>query len=154
MKKIPLTQGKFALVDDEDFIKFSNYKWRITTSGYAVRRLPGRHGVNKASYMHREILGSIKGEVVDHCNGDRTDNRKSNLRFATQSQNCQNKKSFRRFKGVYAVQGRKGYNSSIFINKKSKYLGYFYNEKDAALAYNAAAIKYFGEFAKLNNLNL
>lgn len=152
MRYIKLTQGKRAIVDDEDFGKLGVYNWRYFDhgSGYAVRRPSGKHGINKVVYMHREIIGAVKGQQVDHKNGDGLDNRKENLRFSSQKQNCQNKKSSKKYKGVYRVTDRVGFRSSIYINGKSKYLGYFYNQEDAAKAYDKAAKYYFGEFAKTN----
>lgn len=80
MKKIQLTQGKFAIVDDEDFLELSKYKWYLSGNGYATRT--SRH-----IRMHRVINSTPEGFDTDHINGDKLDNRRSNLRTATRSQN-------------------------------------------------------------------
>jgi hypothetical protein len=91
---------------------------------------------------------------VDHINGNGLDNRKSNLRICTHQQNCENsrkrKKSFSKYKGVYWSKNAKKWVAQITIDGKSKHLGYFELEEDAAAAYDKAAVKYFGEFACLN----
>ena len=157
MKEIQLTQGKVALVDDEDFEYLNQWKWyanNLCGKFYAVRS----KRINKkyAGYllMHRVIMNPIKGFVVDHCNGDTLNNTKSNLRVCTYSQNRMNS-----VKTVYNKSGHKGvcwhktgnkWVSKIEINKTVHYLGLFYDLKEAAKAYNEAAIKFHGEFAKLN----
>jgi len=105
--------------------------------------------------MHHEILGKIPGLEVDHINGDRRDNRRSNLRFVTKAQNQMNRvavSSASGFKGV--ARNKKGWAASI--NKrvggvKARYhLGTFKTPEEAASAYDRAAAELFGEFAKTN----
>ena len=84
MKEIPLTQGQFAIVDDEDYERFSVYKWRVffakgTKSYYARRHSPMSLGKRSTIFMHRDVMGAKHGEMVDHINHDTLDNRKSNL---------------------------------------------------------------------------
>ena len=150
--QIPLTQGKFAIVDDDDFEWLSAFKWQFTTdkygNDYARRKSHGRHII-----MHREIMQAAHGIQVDHVDGHGLNNKRSNLRFATHAQNMMNK-SVRRdstvcFKGVRRRSPSK-WDSRITANKKCIYLGYFKSPEDAARAYNEAAIKYHGEFAHLN----
>ncbi|MFA6118161.1 MAG: HNH endonuclease [Sphingomonas sp.] len=100
-------------------------------------------------------MGTTPDEVhIDHINGNGLDNRRSNLRGATQRQNLQN--AGRRvdntsgFKGVYYSQASKKWAAQIRYEGKQKYLGLFHDARDAAKAYNAAALKYFGAFARLN----
>lgn len=147
MKEIVLTQGKVALVDDEDFERLSQWKWHFTKLGYAVRH----HGV----YMHREILGVPKGTYVDHVNGFRLDNRKANLRACTNSQNMRNRpKTVRNksgYKGVFVAQQGK-WGACIQIDGRQKHLGFHDTREQAAEAYNKAALELHGEFAVLNQV--
>ena len=131
------------MVDDDDFDYLNKYKWCLTTNGYADN---GELGL-----MHNIV---IKGKGVDHVNHNKIDNRKSNLRFATQSQNTMNStkrsNSLSKYKGVgWNAMARKW---QVVVSKKGthNYLGLFVSEIDAALAYNAAAKELFGEFALLN----
>lgn len=106
--------------------------------------------------MHRIINKTPKGFSTDHINGNRLDNRKVNLRTCTHTENMRNRnvrpKSSKTsiYKGVYKLKNAKKWTASIHINKKEKYLGVYVNEDDAAIAYNKAAEKYFGEFASYN----
>jgi hypothetical protein len=93
---------------------------------------------------------------VDHINCNRIDNRKSNLRHATRSQNVRNTiprtDTSSKFKGVHWHKASKKWMTRIYINGKRKFIGSFNNEYDAALAYNAAAAEHYGEFARLNHI--
>jgi len=105
--------------------------------------------------MHREIMGSPKGLLVDHRNLNRLDNRRENLRTATHSQNMQNRVKIRvkttsQFIGVHWDPVERKWRAQISHQKKHLYLGRFQNEIDAAKAYDRAAIKYHTEFARLN----
>lgn len=147
MKYIPLTQGKKALIDDDDFKIVSEYQWQYD-HGYA------RGWVNrKRVYMHRMLL---KASRIDHINGNTIDNRKSNLRPATQKENTfnhsRNKNNTSGFKGVSWHKSTNKWRAYISPNNKMKSLGLYSNKEDAARAYNEAAKEYFGEFAKLNNI--
>ncbi len=105
-------------------------------------------------YIHRLIMGIKDGKIlVDHINGNSLDNRKSNLRLCSRQENTRNNKGHgkNKYKGVDRDKRRKSlYFACITVRGLKLYLGSFDNEKDAALAYNKAATKYFGEFAKLN----
>jgi len=162
---ITLTQGQYAVIDDEDFDKISAYIWRFNKSkmktGYACTFVPlGRKGHKKGTRrkqvllgMHNLITPPPSGLEVDHINGDGLDNRKINLRFATRSQQCMNRSAQHKssqYKGVRLWKMRKIWQARIKTNGREIHLGYFHNEADAAKAYNAAAIEIFGEFAKLN----
>lgn len=153
MKEIPLTQGQFAIVDDDDFDWLSQWKWcalkRKSGDFYAVRRKP----YGGLLYMHKVILNITTGDT-DHINLNKLDNRRSNLRPATRSQNMRNLNKIKRngtstsqYKGVYWRRNR--WEVSIRLPKRT-YLGSFDSEIDAAHAYDAAARDCFGEFARTN----
>jgi hypothetical protein len=152
VREIPLTQGKVALVDARDYEwLISQGKWSCSSYGYAGRGA-------KRVFMHRLILErygfELTGKICDHINGNRLDNRLSNLRVATYSQNSCNrggdKGSASRFKGV--TRNGKGWVARIAVNGQSTYLGNFATEEDAAIAYNKAAVKHHGNFAFLNQI--
>ncbi len=155
MIKIPLTQGKVAIIDDEDYPLISQYKWRVfkhRNTYYACTTLR-----RKTILMHRVILNAQKGQEVDHCNHNELDNRRFNLRFATDSQQIQNSRKKQncssQFKGVSWHKINKKWRAQIGIDKKHIHLGCFGIEEQAAKIYNEAALKYFGEFACLNQIS-
>lgn len=154
MKKIKLTRGKEALVDDEDYEYLSQFKWQYHHKGYAVRVTPRPE--HKQLQMHREILKPEKGIFIDHINSNGLDNRKENLRLANNQKNQWNSRKqsncSSKYKGVCWVKRSKKWRASIVYCRKSTFLGDFENEIDAVKAYNEAAIKYFGDFAKLNDI--
>lgn len=151
MKVIELTKGKTAVVDDEDFERLAQWRWSVNADGYAIRQKYDSYTVrNKAIFMHHEVIGRKEGMQVDHKNGNRTDNRRQNLRHCTHSENCRN--SFVRsdnklgIKGVSFHQGK--YRARIFDNGKRITLGRFKTPEEAKLAYGLAALKLHGEFSK------
>jgi hypothetical protein len=147
VKKI-LLSGKyshlFALVDDEDYEYINQWKWYYT-QGYARRSVS-----TEPKYMHKEIMKDIS--TVDHINGNKLDNRKDNLRPVTRSQNSYNRKPNKgyKYKGVWFRKSARKYIACISFDKKKHHLGYFETEKEAAVAYNEAAIRLHGEYARLN----
>lgn len=154
MKRIPLTQGKFAIVDDEDFENMSKINW-VYSHGYAVHKkhignINGQRK-NETIYMHRLINKTPFGKVTDHKNRKTLDNRRENLRTANFSQNFANRNKSSGcsslFKGVCWAKNNKKWISYINFNGR-KHLGYFDKEKDAARAYKEAAKKYYGDFAR------
>ena len=146
MKKIKLTQGKYALVDDEDYEELNKYTW-CYNKGYAFR---WRSGVGMY-YMHREILGTPKGVYTDHINSNGIDNRRKNLRMCTQQQNTWNKKvrndSKSGIKGVSPSKNNR-WVAKIRSNKIIYHLGTFNSKKAASLAYRKKAKELYGEFAR------
>lgn len=160
MRKIKLTQGKYAMVDDEDFEWLNQWKWHFNSeklTGYAVRWHGGRK-TKKQIFMHRIIIGCKDGFFVDHINHNGIDNRKKNLRICTGSQNQMNKRkcSHRimtsKYKGVHKYRNK--WCSKVSKNKEIVWTGYFETEHEAFIAYKKMAIKYHGEFACFKNLTL
>lgn len=159
MKLIPLVtrknirlETKHAIVDDEDYDWFTQWDW------YANELRPGKFYVRRSAsmeYLHREVICVPKGKQVDHINGNPLDNRKANLRLCNNEQNNSNKKKYpgkNNYKGTHLHKKSKKWLAKIKVKNKDIYLGSFDNEIDAAKAYNAAAIKYRGEFAYLNHV--
>ncbi len=158
MKLIPLTQGKYAIVDDSDYEWLSHWKWH-TFKGhkthYAVRQTGLRP--QKSILMHRLISNPPNGLEPDHINHNGLDNRRANLRLCTRTQNLQNARARQggtsRYKGVsWDKWGKlkKQWRADIQINKKRIHLGYFENEIEAAQKYDQKAKELFGEFAYTN----
>jgi len=158
-RRIPLTQGQYAIVDPEDYEPLNKYKWhakKFKNTYYAARSK--RIGKNKwrSIQMHREIINPPDHLLVDHINHNGLDNRKANLRTATYEQNCRNriyantKNSSSKYKGVTWHKHTKKWYVRIRHNNKRKTVGLFQNEIDAARAYDEAAKKYHKEFAVLN----
>lgn len=150
MIRILLSCNKFTIIDNDDFDFLNKMKWSYDGK-YAVctQNL-------KKKYLHRILLNCPEKRTVDHINGNPLDNRKSNLRICLQSQNSRNSKLPKNnssgFKGVSWIKANKKWEAYIHFNYKKISLGCFYDRRSAALEYNKAAIKYFGEFAKLNEL--
>ena len=147
--KIPLginAKNGYAIVDKE-FSYLDKYYW-YCSNGYAIN--------NKLERMHHKIIGKPKiGFEVDHKNRDRLDNRLCNLRFVTSQQNSMNVSTHRDnvagYKGVFKNHYK--WSARIKVNSKQIRLGEYATTKEAALAYNKAAIEYFGEYSCLNNIN-
>lgn len=155
MITIPLTRGLSAVVDDVDeqlVIPFSWYAHLAGRTAYARRwfRNPDPDGRSGCRSMHSLLTG---WDYVDHINGDGLDNRRSNLRRATLQQNQQNHPSrggTSRFKGVHWSAKGKCWRAQIRIGGRARDLGGFDSELDAALTYDAAARKVYGEYGRYN----
>lgn len=152
MKEIPLTQGRVALVDDEDYERLAAFRWSITKKRngavYAARKMRG----NKLVQMHRVVADAPLGVEVDHRNGDGLDNRRANLRLCSKSDNMGNMTSRTNrtgFKGV-AFHAASGLWMAQMQRHKKRQATYHHSAEAAAKAYDAMAIKAFGEFARLN----
>jgi len=158
MKEIALTHGHVAFVDDDDFERVNQFKWHYDPcgKGYARRNV----WVNNKSHvlrMHRFVLGVKNRRIfIDHVNRNGLDNRKSNLRICTRSQNVMNtiKKEgcSSIYKGVSYNKRRHKWIVRITMNRIVYYLGAFQNEEEAALTYNNKAKELFGEFACLDKI--
>lgn len=153
MKKIPLTQGKYAIVDDSDFAELSKFKWYFR-NGYAVRTMQ-KGGKKKTVRMHRIIVKTPIGMDTDHINRDKLDNRRNNLRICSRAENVAN--SFRSdntsgFRGIWFNKRLKKWQAGLNKSGKHIYVGIFKNINEAVSAYNKVAVKYFGEFIKPNQL--
>lgn len=152
--KIELTQGKFAIIDDEDYELVSRYKWHYRTcDGYAATSVGGRKN-KKGILMHRLIAKTPNDMRTDHISRDRLDNRKCNIRICTNSQNLGNSIGYSKktkYKGLDLLPNGK-WRARINIGHKSIHLGVRITECDAAKLYDEASIKHFGEFALTNKM--
>jgi AP2 domain len=149
MKTVPLSgkhaAGRVALVDDEDYDLVSQYKWLAHVDG---DRVYARATSKGHVPMHKLITGQ---PATDHRNGDGLDNQRKNLRPATKAQNNHNQRPRRgtssRFKGVTWHKQRGKWQAEIKVNGKSRYLGLYASEEEAAAVYAAAALQVQGEYA-------
>lgn len=166
MKELKLTNGKKALVDEEDYEKLIKFRWherKVINTSYAYRASSVNEQRNlnypKCIHLHRQILNIItdKEKFVDHidCNG--LNNLKSNIRICTKKENHQranynltSRKKTSKYRGVSFMKNLGKFKAEISINGKNKHLGLFLTEKEAALAYNTKAIEIRGIFANLN----
>ncbi len=145
MKRIVLTQGQCALVDDEDFERLNQFKWCVMKglrTIYAYRKSPMIKGKQDTIYMHHEIIGKPqKGFVADHIDPNGLRNTKNNLRHVTWRQNCQNIKNVQntsKYPGVHWNKISRSWKARIQIGNNEKHLGYFRDEKKAFEAYRQA----------------
>jgi len=150
---IELTWGKYAIVDAEDYLRLSSYKWCAVKEGRTWYAKTFRRDGMPLS-MHRLITRAPKGLLVDHINHNGLNNRRSNLRLCTHKQNQRNRRPNRggtsEYKGVHWSKNRKKFRAMICNNSKIIHLGYFQDETEAAKAYDKKAKELFGEFAYLN----
>ena len=141
MKQIKLTQNKFALVDNEDYEALKIFAWSYHVKGYAQ--------------ANRMILNAPEGLQVDHINGNGLDNRRCNLRLVTNAQNAMNRNKYEKnlsskYKGVSWEKSRKKWRADIQLDVVRTWLGYFDNERHAALAYDLWAKDIYKEYSKTN----
>ena len=146
MKKIKLTKGQFALVDNDDFEILNKYHWQYNA----------KTGAEAKILMHRIVIKAPKDTIVDHIDRNRLNNKKSNLRLCTTEQNNHNTGMFKNntsgYKGVNWNKREKVWKASITKNNKRVGLGVFKTAREAAIAYNNAVIKLRGEFGWLNKI--
>jgi hypothetical protein len=156
-RKIPVGEGRFTIVDPLIFYRLNRFHWTSDGAGecvYAIRHIITAKG-SRIVRMHRGIMNAPAGLLVDHRNNNTLDNRRANLRLANQSQNMQNRRKRRsnvtsKFRGVFFDKHCCKWRAKIGYQGKYIYLGMYDNEIAAAKAYDAAARRYYGEFARLN----
>jgi hypothetical protein len=143
-----------AICDECDYEFLNQWNWTLNNYGYPVRR---ESIIKTAILMHRVIMGAPEGSEIDHANHDKLDNRRSNLRFCTTQQNQFNRLktsgvATSKFKGVSLSKRDNRWMASIKIWGRTKNLGRFNSQQEAARAYDVAAVKQNGEFALINNV--
>jgi hypothetical protein len=150
---IPLTRGLVAVLDSDDLALAISYTWcavRGRNTYYAQTRLSG----GKTIFMHRMLVDASKCQEVDHRDGDGLNNRRTNLRVCTPAQNRHNTQgredSSSCYKGVSWNKNARRWHAQIKHGSSRLHLGYYVDEWAAALAYNTAALRFFGEYAWLN----
>lgn len=152
MKKIKLTQGKYALVDNEDYEYLNQWKWycHVDVKGhtsYAKRtvNIKGRNSI--AVHMHRKIVGAKRGQLVDHKNRNGLDNRRKNLRVVTGYQNQWNRKKIKsssKYRGVSWHALSLKWMARLSHRNKKIYLGTYKTQREAYEVYMKAILKYRG----------
>lgn len=151
---INLTKSKKAIIDNEDYALISQYKWYFLSNGnYACTTIGGRKN-KKTILMHRLIMQTPNNMYTDHINHNGLDNRRSNLRICTNSQNQGNAVGYSKktkFKGIELLPSGK-WRARINIQGKTKHLGVTCSEIEAAQLYNKAAINHYGKFALTNKI--
>lgn len=158
VREIPLTQGKVALVDEEDYELVAGFSWSASKRArtmYANAYVRGTGRAGRAMvYMHRIIMSPPAGVEVDHIDGDGLNNTRANLRLCTRAQNHQNHHGTRSrittYRGI-TFDGNTGtWVAQIQMDGRGYRLGTFDNAYDAACEYDIAASCMFGQFASLN----
>lgn len=155
-KQIPLSQEKFAIVDDADYEWLNQWKWFVKQhhrTWYAVRNV--WHPKHTIVRMHRVIVGSMANDLeIDHCDGNGLNNIRANLRVCTRLENGRNVRISKRntsgYKGVSWHNGAHKWRASITAHGSFIHLGYFSDPSEAAQAYDRAAQTYHGKFARVN----
>lgn len=158
MREIELTKGQVAIVDDEDYEWLNQWDWYAQKTGknfYAVRKpwIQATQNCAKLYLMHREILKPEKNLVVDHINKNTLDNRRSNIRICTQSENLMNIETKSGHKGVFCQKRKltKKWEANIYKNRIKYYLGCFETKEEALDAYRKKAKELYGEFGEVLN---
>ena len=160
MGKIPLSQGNYALVSDEDYGWLSQWNWYYSSRGYAVRKDHRRRvkrgkghrvliAMHREILIHRGVLGLGDERHTDHIDGNKLNNLFPNLRAVTPSQNNMNAKpSSNNTTGYAGVTLTKwGYQARVSAYSKRHFLGYYKTAKEAGAAVRAARIVLQGEYA-------
>jgi hypothetical protein len=153
VREIPLPRGAVALVDDEDYPRLSQYRWHLAGRDPLYAARDGKAGEAHIVYMHRDIARPGPGMTVDHIDANPLNNQRANLRVCTRTQNHANRRKTRgssQYKGVSWEQKRARWSASIRINRSQRHLGRYVCEREAALAYDAAARETFGAYARVN----
>ena len=143
-----LSNGETAYIDEADLPLVSGYSWSEHVKGGAIAYAGGGRSAQQHVYMHHLILPKRDGATVDHVNRNSLDNRRVNLRYATKQQNAANMDRGSPFKGVTRHENR--FVAQITVDRENRYLGIFDSAEDAARAYDKAAQRAFGEYARCN----
>jgi hypothetical protein len=158
MRQIQLSSGIMAMVDDEDYHSLSKVKWYAAHTKKDNPACIYARNI-KREYMHRIIMGAKDPKIqIDHKDGNRLNNQRSNLRLCTNAQNAWNTPKKRSINGIPTSQYKgvwyngHSFRVSITINNKRKHLGHYANEEDAARAYNEAAKMRDAQFVQLNDV--
>lgn len=157
MRRIELTKGKHALVDDEDYELLTRWKWYAHNPAdglwYALRNSRVCEGPPRRTIrMHSVVLGR---PWVDHVDGNGLNNQRTNLRACSHAQNQANSRgrgSTSKYRGVYWHKKGRKWQACITVKNKTLHLAWCDEEKEAARAYNEAALRYFGGFARVNDI--
>ena len=155
-KRIKLTQGKYAIVDDDMFDYLNQWKWYY--SKFPNRRTVAawiKGNYQQPIYMHRQIMSCPPGLIVDHRNHNGLDNQRRNLRICTNAENIQNQrihkgKKTSKYKGVIWARQKQKWRADIQCLTVRHFIGLYKTEIQATKAYDARAKKLFGEYAYLN----
>lgn len=151
-KEIVITRGEVTIVDDDNYEELCQYKWYLM-DGFAGRTVT-ENKKRTTVYMHRVVADAPKGVSVYHLNGNKLDNRRENLLLekgsARMHQRKKNVAHSSKYRGVYWAKEKKIWIAEIKVNKKHLRLGYFEDEKEAAIAYDTAAYQYYGPLAQTN----
>jgi hypothetical protein len=147
-----------ALVDLDDYELVKDYRWHLDTNGYASTNIPFGDGKHNYVKMHRLILNTKSFQLVDHCNFNRLDNRRTNIRIASRAQKSSNRvrqrnngsSIFKRVSNQSYKSLRSPWAVSIGFNGKQYHLGSFKEERHAALMHDFWADYFFGDYAQLN----
>lgn len=155
METIILPSGQEVLLDKEDYERLKAFRYYLHKKGYAYR-FDMTSGTRKAVYLHHDVIGKQEGKVVDHINGVKLDNRKSNLRHISNKENIWKAEKVREssseYKGVCWIKSSKAWLSAIRYNGKQIRIGLFHDEKVAAYAYNCYAKNLYGQYAYENDV--
>ena len=157
-RRIKLTRGYYALVDECDFERLNRHKWQVNVRNGRPRqagRTERRNQKSRYLTMHRVIMNPPKHMIVDHINRNPLDNRRANLRLSTPQQNSWNRSCPRnskgsKYTGVSLDRDGQKWRVRIVIDGESRFLGYYDDEKAAAMAFDKAARKHRGQFAFQN----
>lgn len=156
METIILPSGQEVFLDKEDYERLKGFRYYLHKKGYAYR-FTEESGKRKAVYLHHDVIGKQNGKVVDHINGIKLDNRRTNLRHITNRENILKANKTRTkgssgYKGVSWNKTANAWSVNIVSSKKRYHIGFFQDEKVAAYAYNHSAKEMFGEFAYENDV--
>jgi hypothetical protein len=159
MAILQLNKGFTTLIDDDIVDDVKPFRWYVVPrprTNYVRRSIPCG-GKTKYEYLHQRVLGVRPGFEIDHIDGNTLDNRRANLRHATRQQNMRNqakrsRQASSQYKGVCWSNNDNRWLAYLLVNRKRFWLGRFTDEREAARAYNAAALHHFGDFARLNEI--